>query len=532
MLNKRITVSSLLAIALAFSGCGGGGNTTSKVGEKGDAATDNVAPVFAENSVFTKSIDEGRGVDVATYFVSDDNPVTFTLGGEDAKHFILNSIIDGSDYQVALKFKTVPDYENKTSYNVTLTATDEYNNSTSKDITVNVIDQPFAFDIAGNMGTVIGGSTKTLSLVTKEAKSNVTYQLIGDPNFRIDGDQLVFTAPAYKEVGNNIYIGIVKASDGISDDIELTVKATVVKDANTKPEPKNFLLKSRRDIDTSLDFQPYTDHTYTYDSNGYLIEIVKSGTNIVSEKTTFEYSDDHRIMRGYQEPGHVLKSIRVFADKKTENTKVIADIDMRLSEDQYVNYMAYIQDTAALKNNRHLVKHIHGLEFFQRKVELYVYNNNDQLSRVLTGSYKKVSYESLIAMTDAQLKSPNIPSGGFPSGDVKLSTAQLNSLNSGTLPVHISHETTYVYDNNTLSGRRFFGYAGQKEFSDNVNVTYFANGVIKSIESNGVVIEYDTDSLLDKVTGYDYSYTINNNKATVTVTHNGKTVTTYIFEEE
>jgi len=529
MLNKKITVSYVLAIALAFSGCGGGSG--SNVEESGKSVTDTTAPIFAANSVTNRSIEEGSGVDIATYSVSDDSPVIFTLEGEDAQDFMVISRAANGGYQATLKLKNSPDFEQKEVYHVTLVATDASGNRATEDVTVHVIDKPLAFNVVGNMGAVVAGSEKRLPLVVEEANANTTYSIAG-ANFTMDGDTVVFTAPAYVEGGNNTYIGIVTVDDGKSQ-AELTVKATVVKDANAKPETKNFLLKSRRDIDIDNGAKPFTDFTYTYDASGYLIEMVKTGTNFsIDKKTVFEYSDDHKIMKGYKEPGHKLQSIRVFADKKTEKTKVIADIDLRLSEDQYVNYMAYVQDTAALKNNRHLVKYIHGLEFGQRKVELYVYNNNDQLTRMITGKYT-IGYDALVNKTDAELESANAPAGGFPSGDVRLSAAQLNSLKSGTLPMRVSHETTYVYDGSgVLKERRFFGYAEPKTLSDPVTVAYYANGVIKSITSNGVTIEYDTNSLLDKVTGYDYSYETNNDQTTVTVKHNGQTVTTYIFEEE
>lgn len=531
MLNKRITVSCILAIALAFSGCGGGGNTTSDVGEKGDTTKDTTAPVFAGNSIFTKSVEEGSGVDIATYTVSDDSPVTFTLGGEDAEDFTLNSKVIDSGYQAILKLKTVPDYERQASYHVTLTATDESNNSTSKDITVNVIDKPFTFDVAGNMGTVVAGGTKTLPLVTKEAKSNVTYQVIAGANFAVNGNQVVFTAPAYVDGGNNTYVGIVRASDGISDDIELTVKANVIKDANAKPDIKNFLLKSRKDIEPTEGFPTYTEYAYTY-VNGYLDETNVQGTDIDSakESTVYEYSADHSIMKEYRKFDHKLKSIRVFEDKKTDKTKFAANINLRLSVDPYTDYMSYIEDIPALKNNRHLTKYIHGLEYGQRSVELYAYNNNDQLTRVIHAYAESVPAATISAMSDAQLHTKIAPSGGFPSGDVKLSSTQINS---AVLPVTVEYETTYVYDQSgKLTARKLFDYGADKTKSDPVTISYYANKVIKSIKSDGVDIEYNTDSLLNNVNNYDYSYAVSGSQTTVDVIHNGKTVTTYIFEEE
>ncbi len=532
MVYKTISLSLLLTIALGMSACGGGGKKADDLNTTGsDPVADTNPPVFAADSVTNRSIEENGAKEIATYTISDESIVNFELQGSDADDFSLGVNIVDSKYKITLKLKDKPDFEKKESYNVTLVATDEHGNSASKDITVNVTDQPFAFNVTGNMSPTVAGGTNTLELATEEAKSDVTYQVIG-ANFTLNGNTVTFTAPAYVDGGNNTYIALVTANDGNSD-IGLTIKASVIKDANATPDVKTYLLKSRKDININSEALPYEQYQYTYDTDGYLVEMIETGTNISTpQRTRFEYSDDHKIMKGYRMPDNKLKSIRVFADKKTNKSKVVADIDLRLSSDQYTHYMTYVQDTAALKKNRHLVKYIHGLEFSQKKVELYVYNDSDQLSRILTGSYE-VGFDALVATTDAQLESPNAPSGGFPSGDIKLSTDQLNSLNSGTLPVSISHETTYIYDNGKLSERKYFGYKVDKTQSDTVNVTYFNDGAIKEIKSADHTIKYDTDSLLKDIDDdYKYSYTQSGNELTVTVKNGIKTVTTYIFEEE
>ncbi len=529
MIYKTVSISLLVAIALGMSGCGGGDTTdTPLTPDSNSTVADQNAPAFAAGSIASRSIEEGGNKDIATYTISDESVVNFTLQGADANDFSLVVKVVDSKYEVTLKLKETPDFEQKENYNVTLVATDEYGNSTSKDITVDIIDKPFAFDVTGTMGSVIAGQTKELTLAVEEAKSDVIYTVEG-ANFSKNGNKVIFTAPAYVEGGNNNYIGLVTATDGDST-IELLVKASVIKDANAKPDIKNYLLKSQRDVDT---LGAYTLYEYTYDDDNYLIKMKKTGTNIyVPETTTFEYSDDHKIMKGYKEPGTKLKSIRVFETKESQQHKFAADIKLRLSMDEYTNYMSYIPDTASLKNNLHLVKYINGLEFAQKKVELYAYNNQDQLSRVLTGSYT-IDSDDIAAMTDTQLHTANVPTGGFPTGDTRLTEAQLNSLNSGLMPVNISHETTYTYDNDgKLTGRNFFGYAVPETKNDPVMVTYYANDAIKEITSSGVTIKYDTNSFLESVNDYKYTYKVNGSEITVTVKNDDETVTTYIFEEE
>jgi hypothetical protein len=235
-------------------------------------------------------------------------------------------------------------------------------------------------------------------------------------------------------------------------------------------------------------------------------------------------------MRGYVSPGG-LESIRVFEDKKTNKNKFAASLELRLSADNYVNYMTYEKDTAALQNNRHLVKYIYGLNWNQTTAEVYVYNDNDTLSRIMKGNYT-IDSETIKGMTDAQLHIANSPSGGFPSGSTKLTSAQLASINSGTMPFEVNQETTYVYSGDTLTGRKFFGYKSEETHSDNIAVSYYNSGVLKEIKSSGVDVKYNTDGLLDKVNNYEYDYSTNGKRVTVDVLNNGQKITTYIFEEE
>ena len=236
-------------------------------------------------------------------------------------------------------------------------------------------------------------------------------------------------------------------------------------------------------------------------------------------------------MKGYNESGTV-ESIRVFEDKNKEKNKFAATIiNSRLSVGEYVNYLREISDTASFNNNRHLTKYIYGLDMGQTKAELYVYNSDDTLSRELTGSYS-INSNAITALSDTELHTLNALSGSFPSADSRLNAVQLNSLNSGTMPFEVSQETTYLYSSASLTGRKYFAYSNVEEESLDVTVSYYANNVIRKIESEGISIEYNTDSLLKKVNNYDYVYTVNGTSVTVTVTNAGQPVATYNFEEE
>jgi len=503
MTIKQISISCTLAVALAFSGCGGDSNkkeTTTQIQQSGGK----VAPRFADNSIVNTTVEENGGVDIATYTVTGDSALNFELQGDNADDFRLTANKEASGYKVKLSLNHSADFETKQSYHVTLVATDEDGKSSSKDISVNVSDIPFSFDIAGNMGAVVAGTTKTFQLETIESKGDVTYSVSGT-NFSLNGDTVTFTAPAYNEGGNNNYFGEVEASDG-QKTITLTLKASVVKDANAKPDPVNYLLKHKEVFDNSGVIPVVTKYDYEY-SNGYLSAIAKSGTNVGGhrEDTVYEYEDNYKVMKEYRRVDHQLQSIWVFADKKTDQLKFAENSGLRFSADNYTRYMSNIEDTPALKNNRHLVSHISGLEFHQRKVELYSYNDNDQLTKIQDGAYKK-SYTEIMAMTPATLE-------------------------AGNIPVDLSHETEFEYTNGKLSGRKFVAYREDQSGSDPIEVTYYNNKYIKAIKlANTVVEEYNNDNLLTK--NGNKQYIFDDTKMNITVRKNSKKIETYIFEEE
>ena len=521
MNNKKISISLLLAIALGMTACGGG-DKTPKSGLTGEVQKDTKSPIFgAVNTLPT--IEEDGLLDVTTVEVTDDSNVTFSLSGADASSF---ELVDTTAYTTKIRFLAVPDFESQDSYIISIIATDSEGNASTKEIIVTIGDKPFKFDVTGSMGSVVVGSTEILTLATKEAKDTVSYTLTGDAGFSRAGNQISFVAPPYNETGSNTYAAVVKADDRDSE-ITLVVNAIVIKDGSVHVT-KTYLLKSKREVDGIA----YTEYTYSYDSNNSLTRIDKTGTNVHgSNFTTFEYSDDSKIMRGYKN-GVQLESIRVFEDKQTDRNKFAATINNRLSVDEYINYLREISDTASFKNNRHLTKYIYKLNIDQTKAKVYVYNSNDTLSRELTGKYS-ISSDDIIALSDAQLHTLNAPTGGFPSADSRLNATQLSSLNSGLMAFNLSQETTYIYNNDDdLTGRKYFGYAEVETISNDVNVSYYSNDVIKMISSAGVNIEYDTSSLLDKVNNYDYSYNVSGQNVTVTITNNGQTVSTYNFEEE
>ena len=108
---------------------------------------DTTAPVITSSDTFVA--DENQTA-IGTVTATDLQTVTFTVSGTELQ------ITSGG----VLTFVTAPDYETKSVYTATVTATDASSNSTTQDITVNVNDVGGIDDDPGT-GTGTGTSTST-----------------------------------------------------------------------------------------------------------------------------------------------------------------------------------------------------------------------------------------------------------------------------------------------------------------------------------------------------------------------------------
>ncbi len=157
--NAWTTYSStrVLKIAVVGSAASGSGDT-------------NNAPVFA-TATATRSVDEntaaGQNVGaVVTATDADNDTLTYTLAGTDAASFA----IVGTSGQI--QTKAALDYETKTSYTVTVKATDTSSASGTIAVTINVgdVDEPPSAPVAPTV-TATSGSSSSLD-VTWEAPTN------------------------------------------------------------------------------------------------------------------------------------------------------------------------------------------------------------------------------------------------------------------------------------------------------------------------------------------------------------------------
>ncbi len=199
---------------------------------------ENIAPVFTEGSTATRSIVENTAANInigtaVSATDADNDTLTYTLGGTDAAAFD----IDGTTGQ--LKTKAALDYETKTSYSITITASDDTLADTIT-VTINITD------IDENIAPVFTeGSTATRSIAENTASdvnigtavsatdadiNTLTYTLGGTDAaaFDIDGTtgQLKTKASLDYETKTSYSVTITVSDGKATDSITVTINIT------------------------------------------------------------------------------------------------------------------------------------------------------------------------------------------------------------------------------------------------------------------------------------------------------------------
>ena len=143
-----------------------------------DTTIGNVAPVFTDGVSITLNVDENTEADVnigtpiAATDMDEGDTLTYTLGGIDAASFD----IDAETGQ--LKTKAALDYETKSFYSVTITASDSLLTDTIT-VTINVTD------VADNFAPTFTNGTITVRTIAENTGADVS---IGAPITAIDTD--------------------------------------------------------------------------------------------------------------------------------------------------------------------------------------------------------------------------------------------------------------------------------------------------------------------------------------------------------
>ena len=185
---------------------------------------DDVAPVFSSTSSFSAEENQlSIGVVTATDIDSDDTSLTFSVSGSDL------SITSGS----VLTFATAPDYETKSSYTTTVTASDG-TNSANQSITVSVSDVNEAPVFSSSAAFSADENQLSIGSVTATDPEGdpLTFSVSGSDLSITSGGVLTFaTAPDYETKSS--YNATVTVTDG---SFTVTQSITVsVDDVNEAP---------------------------------------------------------------------------------------------------------------------------------------------------------------------------------------------------------------------------------------------------------------------------------------------------------
>ena len=214
----------------------------------------NNAPVFTDGSSTTRSVSEDAeiGVDIGTPIAATDadgETITYTLGGTDANAFSMDSTTG------QLHTNTALDYETKSSYTVTITASDGTAETTIA-VTINVVEATEnVIEATENRAPVFTAGSSTTRSVSEDTGSGIaigsaisatdadgdslTYTLGGTDasSFSIvsTSGQLQTNAALHYETKPSYSVTITVSDGSLTDSITVTINVIDVSDTNNAP---------------------------------------------------------------------------------------------------------------------------------------------------------------------------------------------------------------------------------------------------------------------------------------------------------
>ena len=252
----------------------------------------------------TSFVENSFGAVVGELSVTDpdfSSNVTFTLSGDDAIYF---EIING---QLKLKDDFSADYESKSSYSLTITATDDADNEATLTYTIGVTDvneAPTAITLSASVidenddGVVVG----TLGTDDEDAGDSHTYALSGDDadSFEVVDGQLKLKAGISANFEDkSSYAVTVTTNDasGLSFSQSFTITITDVNDVPSNIELSSNSLEGDSDgatVGTITVTDEDSGETFTYSVNDDRFEIVDGVLRLKSDQSV-NLSDNSNI---------------------------------------------------------------------------------------------------------------------------------------------------------------------------------------------------------------------------------------------
>ena len=284
-----------------------------------EAPSNNSAPEFTDGDTVTRSVDEneaatdiGLPVKATDSDLNDDDKLRYTLSGTDAASFDINAVTGQLQTRAAL------DYETKSSYSVTVTATDPSGESDTITVTIEVTDVNEPGKVTLSSSQPQEGTPLTATLTDPDGEiTGVTWQWASHNS--AEGEFTTITAatsatftPGTSDVGKYLK-ATASYTDGIGLDQSEEVSASMVRVAGEPPSDSIAPAFARNTVTRSV------------------AENTAAATNIGAPVTATDADTDSGDTLTYSLSGRDATSFAIIASSGQLQTKTALDYENKRS---------------------------------------------------------------------------------------------------------------------------------------------------------------------------------------------------------
>ena len=295
---------------------------------------ENIAPVFTKSDGTTREVVENTasgvniGNPVSATDANNDN-LTYSLGGEDAASFSINTANGQLRTHAAL------DYETDDSYSVTITVDDNNGGSDSITVTISVTNENEApmFTVGDRTTRSVAENTTSGENIgapvsaTDEDNNTLTYTLGGTnaSSFSIvSGTGQLQTSAALDYETDDTYSVTITVSDGsLTDSISVTINITDINENRAPIYAQDSTERSIRVRDDTTNFDPVGDPVVAVDPDADTLTYTISG-------------DDASFFNIVSSTGQLRVNTSVISDSKTSYSVTVTASDENGGSDSIV----------------------------------------------------------------------------------------------------------------------------------------------------------------------------------------------------
>ena len=244
-----------------------------------------VAPVFTSDATFSAAENQ-TAIGTVTATDAEGGGIAYSISGSE----ILVNASSG-----VLTFVSAPDYETKTTYTVTATASDGVN-STTQDITVNItnINEVPSFTSSATFSAAENQTTIGSVSVTDPENATLSYSLSGTDasSLAISSSGVLSFGPPPNYESKNSYSATVAASDGTNSTTQdITINITDVNEIPYLSQGSNFYInENEASIDIGSAVIDEDGDTITFSvASGSPFDISSSGVLTLKTGQNFDY---------------------------------------------------------------------------------------------------------------------------------------------------------------------------------------------------------------------------------------------------